>query len=257
MGKDDEDDTKGKKGGGLTDEQREEIGRIVNAGVTAQLARKLPEAITQGVQPILDRLDKIGGGKPGKGSQQAGAGEDDEDDGDSDGAPPKGKKGGKAKELDPDVATMKARLKAIEDERAKEREDNLISKRDSEIKDLLTTGKVDPMRLKGAVAVVAGNLKRQKDGTFTYTAQREGYVDDLPIADGVAEWLKSDEGKAYVVAQQRPGGAGTSARVGQQGTVTRGAPQKDAGQQKADRKMQAMETLQSQIGSMLDNGGAE
>lgn len=256
MGKDDEDDKGGKgKGGGLTDEQREEIGRIVNAGVTAQLSRKLPEAISAGVAPILERLDKIGG-KGGKGTQAAGAGDDEEVDDDE--APPARKgKGGKPKETDPDVAQMRARLKAIEDERSKEREDNLISKRDSELKELLTSAKVDPMRIKGALAVVAGNLKRTKENTFVYVAKRDGYDDDLTLAEGVAEWAKSDEGKAYLQAQQRPGGAGTSTRVGQQGTVTRGAPQKDAAQQKADRKQAALETLQSQVGSMLDNGAVD
>lgn len=254
MAKDDEDDKDKNKGQkGLTDEQREEIGKIVNASVTAQLARKLPEAITQGMQPVLDKLDKIGGGKPGKGGQAEG----DDEGGDDDEVPTtKGKGKGKgAKEVDPDVATMKARLKAIEDERTKEREEHVISKRDGELKELLTGGKVDPMRLKGALAVVAGNLKRQKDGTFTYTAKRDGYEDDLPLAEGVAEWLKSDEGKAYVVSQQRPGGAGTPPRSPQ--LRSGGAPQKDAAQQKADRKVEAMQTLQGQIGSLLDNGGAE
>jgi hypothetical protein len=251
MGDDKEDDKgKGKNAAGFTDEQREEIGRAVNAAVTAQLARKLPEAITQGMQPVLDRLDKIGG----KGGQAAGGGDDDEEE--NAGVPPKGKKGkAAAKEEDPEVATMKARLKAIEDERVKERTEARIAKRDGELKELLTSGKVDPLRVKGALAVIAGNLKENKDGTYTYTAQRDGYVDDLSLADGVKEWLGSDEGKAYVVAQQRPGGAGTAPRAAT--LRTGGAPQKDASQQRADRKSEAVAKLGGQIQSLIANGPSD
>jgi hypothetical protein len=255
MAKEDDKDKDGKGGGALSDEAREEIGRTVNAAVTAQLSRKLPDAIKAGVEgamsPILERLDAIGG-KAGKGKAKA----DEDDADDEDDAPPKGKgKGGKAKESD-ELVQMRTRLKAIEDERVKEREAAVITKRDGELTSLLTTtAKVDPLRVKGALAVVAGNLKKLEDGSHVWIAQREGYTEDIPIAQGIAEWAKTDEGKAYAAAQQRTGGAGTRVVTGQAPGGTRGAPQRDPKAEKVERKEAAVNKLFEQVGGILDNGG--
>jgi len=198
---DDDDDT------GDTTLGREEITRLVNATVSAQLARKLPAAIEAGTTPILAKLDELGtavaGGAKGKGKAKAKRRRDDDDeddqlDDDSEVA-----------QLRRELADMQGKLKAQADERAKEAKEARETRIQADLKDALTKAKIDPLRLKGAAAVVRDLLVvDEKTGKATYRAKRDGYDEDLELEAGVAEWAATDEGKSYIAATGAAGGSG-------------------------------------------------
>jgi hypothetical protein len=50
-------------------------------------------------------------------------------------------------------------------------------------------------------------LHRNDDGTIMFRVQRKDYTEDLPVKDGVKEFLKTDEGKVYL-PPRNVGGSG-------------------------------------------------
>lgn len=203
----DDPDEGGDDGVLFSDEQRVEITNLVNAAVSGQLQRKLPNAIKAGIDgaiaPVLERLDTMGG-------RRRGADDPDEDDDADDGspAPRKGKGGAAARTKDPEVDNMRKRLAQLE-ERDKTRETEARNgKRDGALREHLTKLGVDPNRIRGAIAVLRDATKYdEKAGEWSYVAKRDGFDEDLDLDAGVAEWAKTDEGKSYLAAPDTGGGS--------------------------------------------------
>lgn len=258
---DGDDDDTGGAGSSWSDEQRTELGQLVNAAVSGQLQRKLGNAIKatldESLAPIMQKLNERGGRRPADDDD----GEPGDDD-DQDIAPTKGKRGkGQARPAaDPERDRMAKRLAAIEEERKTEREQARNGKRDALLREHLEAAGVDKNRIRGAVAVLRENMKHDdKTGEWFYKAKRDGFEEDLDVEAGVGEWAGTDEGKSYLApptgAQQR-GGSGT--RIGAQGSGGRvggaiggGRPATDPKAAKVQAKQEAMKTLTDAVGGLM------
>lgn len=259
-GDDDDDDGDGGAVAGFTDEQRTELGQLVNAAVSGQLQRKLPNAIKstldESLAPIKQMLEqRNGNARP--------SGDDDGDDGDDEDLPPaKGKraKGAAPARRDPETENMRKRLAQIEEERKLEREQGRNRERDAQLKEQLTAAGVEPNRIRGAIAVLKESTKYDdKTGEWFYKAKRDGFDEDLDISAGVQEWAGTDEGKAYLAppagAQPRQGSGsrpnvqGSGGRAG--GVIGGGRPIADPKQAKAAAKQDAMKSLTDAVGGLM------
>ena len=243
-----EDDDDG-GGGGLDDSVRDELRRMVNATVSSQLGRKLDTAIKSALDgamaPIAEQLQALTQGG-GKGKRK----ESDEEETKTKAGP------------DPEVVAMKKRLAAMEDERKQERAQADARERDGMLREALGKIGVDSNRMRGAVAVLRDNVKKDENGEWVYKAQRDGYVEDLDLAKGAAEWGATDEGKSYRApvngkrdgARERPA-AGQVNVIGQrQGNGDAKAKQAQQQEAKVERKEEAMDKLAGAVSSLI--GGA-
>jgi len=265
---DDDDDDDGEGGALFTDEQMAAVTSIVNAAVSGQLQRKLPNAIKSSLDgamaPVLERLDAMRGGR----ADDDDAGDDDDD---TDDAPPARGKNGKGKAArggkpDPEVSTLRKQVAQLNEERKLEREQNRNRDRDGQLREHLTKAGVDPNRIRGAIAVLRESTKYDdKAGEWYYTTKRDGLDEDLDLGAGAAEWVKTDEGKSYL-------GTGGTADPGRRGAGMRtgggvigggagggtgggaGAARGDGKQAKVAAKQEAMGKLSQAIDSLA--GGA-
>lgn len=252
----DDDDDGGDGGGELTDAQRTEITNLVNAAVSGQLSRKLPNAITAaleaGLKPIQDSIAQLGGRR----DDDDGGGNDDDDD---QGQQQRGKNKGKqpARGKDPEVEAMRKQLADMKRERDQEREQTRNGKRDQLLREQLEAAGVDKNRIRGAIAVLRESMKYDdKAGEWVYRIKRDGIDEDLDVETGVSEWAATDEGKSYLAppqqqqqlrggSGQRPAGDGGRPRV-QNG----GRPTQDPKAAKAQAKQDAMANLSKAIDSL-------
>lgn len=237
----------------FTPQQQSYINKLVtdsvNAAVTANLGRKLGPAIKESLGSelgdIRETLAKMAGGA---GQQQQ---------------PQPGQQGGENKP-DPKVQALERQLAEMRSEREADQRRMRESARDTRIRELALAAKVDPNRMRGVVALLKDQVKFADDGRPVITVQRNGYAEDLDLDQGVGEFFKTDEGKAYLAptlpqqrgpsappAQRQPGGAASGA------SAPRNAPQRTKEQAKDDRKQQAMQTLQNSIGQLLGGGNIE
>lgn len=232
-------------GGGdpMADATRDLILRTVNAAVTSQLSRKLPQAITDGVtaamQPIQDQLGKLVGGA---GDGDGGAGGN-----------------GKGDTSDPRVAkllkeqdAMKAQLAAERKAREDQAREAAEQRRNSQLQNILQKTGVEPLRMKGAMAEVLANIQQSEDGQVFYRTNRNGYDEDLALEDGIRAWADSDVGKSYM-APKNVNGSGASA-PGRQGGPRPGKAPLDPAAAKAQRMAEARTELHSQVKSLLGGG---
>ena len=244
---DDTDDDDDEGGDDETPMTRAETLRLVNSAVSGQLARKLPKAIEDGVGPVMAQLTELGekltaapAGKKGKGKKAKAEGdEDDEEVGDDP----------RLAEMSKQIATLTGKLKeqetAAQTAERERREATIAGK----LKDGLTKLKVDPLRIKGALAVVRENVKvDEKTGAATWLAKRDGYDEDLEIEAGLKEWAATDEGKSYQGATGSPGGTGS--RAPQAGR----APAKAGPEVKQQRLREAKVGLLGAVGEMIAGG---
>jgi hypothetical protein len=244
-GDDDDDD------GDISPKHRELIISTVNAAVSTHLGRKLTGAIAEAIGPALEpitaQLAELG---KLKGGQQQGA---------AGGGAAAGAGGGGT--TDPAVAAMQseltklqAQLKARDDEAAKSKIATAAAQRDGKLTELLTAGGVDKLRLRGAAAVVRDSLVQDKDGSWKYRAQRDGYHEDLEVGAGIKEFLETDEGKAYLPATAGAnGGSGARPKGNQAGA--RQVNAKDPKAAKAERQGKALDTLMSMVQQSTDGDG--
>lgn len=263
---DDDDDEDG-GGGTLSDSMRTEITNLVNAAVSGQLSRKLPNAITAAVEgaiaPLRESLAN-GGARRRSDDDDEDAGDDDDED-----APPqrgknKGKNAGAARAKDPEFDRMQKRLNQLETERKQEREQARNRERDTLLREQLEAAGVDKNRIRGAVAVLRDSMKYDdKTGEWSYKAKRDGFDEDVDIAAGVGEWASTDEGKSYLAPPnsggQPRGGSGMRPNGGAGGTgagaprlANGGRPAQDPKAAKQAAKQDAMKAL---AGAVNELGG--
>jgi hypothetical protein len=248
---DDDDDDDGGGDVSFTAQQREEITALVNAAVSGQLGRKLKGALAgaldEAIAPIREQLEAIGSRRQS---------DDGDDDGDDDDEPPQRKSKGKGSAVNPEMQKMKQKLDKLTAEREAEKAQAIAREKDATIREHLAKIGVDPLRMRGAAAVIAGSIKRdEKTGAFSYTAKRDGYDDDIDIEAGIKEWASTDEGKSYLAppkGSQRPaGGSGMRPAGGGGGPVLGGGrPTSDPKAVKAEKRANAVNQLSDAIGAL-------
>lgn len=193
--------------GAIPKEVQEFVTKTVNNAVTSQLKRfesRIPtvDSLKEGlgIGALMEKIETLG-----KGTGAGGPGGDGKGTGGTGGA------GGGA-QLDEatqrELAKMKAdndSLKKRLDEEAKAREEERSARARQEERSALTEALrkagIPDGRLGGAVSYLFLDQKkivRDKEGNITWPVKRDGYEDPLSIEQGVAEWLKTDEGKAYL-----------------------------------------------------------
>jgi hypothetical protein len=140
-------------------------------------------------------------------------------------APPPGKKPGKGEEggeLSDSVkellAKSEGRIKELEEknrqESAARTEERAARFRDEErtaLANVLRAAGVDELRLKPAVALLYTEDKRvarTEDGKIVMKVQKAGFVDDVSLDEGVASFLKTEEGKVFLPPDRAPLAAG-------------------------------------------------
>ena len=238
-------------GGGddtISQSTRDLIMRTVNAAVTSQLGRKLPEAIKDGMgealSPLQDQLKAIAEGKGGGTSGGTGGGGE------------AGKRGGDPQvgELQNQVKALTAQIQNEKEARKSEAEKHAAAALDADLRNALAKAGVRQELMDGAVATIKGNVTRGDDGGTIWRMQRQGYHEDLQLADGIKEWLGTDTGKAY---QAPVDVSGSGQKPGAGGGPRPGGTPPDPATQKLEGKKKALDTLSGQIKDMLSAGTVE
>lgn len=255
----------------FTAEQTQALGKLVNAAITTHMKRQLPTLVESTIKKPLQEIRALLEGRQAEGD---GAGEGDEGEEQPDEQPeiPRRQQGrqqpGQRRQTsgpDPAVAAMAKKLEKVEKERAQEkaereaeRQQARNEKRDGTLRELLGGAGVDPNRLRGAVAVLREQTKYDdKNNEWLIAAGDE----EFDLAAGVAQFVATDEGKAYLAPQQgtRPAGSPavrSGAGTRPSGTVQRGAgtrPVTSAADAKAQGKQQAAQDLASAVAGLLGN----
>lgn len=127
-----------------------------------------------------------------------------------------------------------ARLKAVEkraqdaeNKRAEEAAQRARSEERSALINALNAQGITGARASAVVAWLhgeSGRVTRAKDGGIVFRIPRDGYDDEVEITKGVAEWLKTEEGKEFAPARS-VGGSGEAPKQ-RPATNGKGAPQK-------------------------------
>lgn len=274
--RDDDNDDDGGGGDAFTDDQRTELGNLINAAVSGQLSRKLPSAIKgaldEGLGPIRELLERNAGG--------SGRRNDDEgdDDDDQEQPPQRARRGGRQRQAergddddrqeargrkDPKVSKLEQQVETMRKEREQERITVRNRDRDAMLREELAAAGVDANRMRGAVAVLREScVYDDKAGEWSYRTKRDGVDEDLDVSAGVKEWAGTDEGKSYLAApqngKQTAQRQGTGTRInGQQqraaggGVINRGQQQPSAQQQRASNRQEAMSSLAQGVNELL------
>lgn len=140
------------------------------------------------------------------------------------GTPGKTEKNGKESD---EIATLRAeyearfaenenQLKAERDARSQEATRNRINTERSKLSTALGLAGVDAGRIRPAVALLHTEDKRvslSDTGEVVFKIQKDGYTDDLPLDEGIEEWLKSPEGKHFAPSRDVHGSGATGGRA--------------------------------------------
>lgn len=208
---DDNDDGDGE--GEDTPLTREDVTRMVNGAVTGMFNKTkfkemLGTAVKETVSPLFEDLKTSLSGK-----------KTDDDDGDN-GGDDKGKKQASGitpevqKRLDELERSNKQLLKETKEEKEKaaaadKRNDEQEER--SKLAVALKAAGVSEDRLPGALALLYLEQKkivRDENRKIKFVVQKEDYEEKLDLEKGVADWIKSPEGKSYLPPKEIAG-AGT------------------------------------------------
>lgn len=169
---------------------------------------------------------------------------------------------------DPEKEQLKARLKE-QDDRLKRMEDDraaevATAKSNEEraiASEALRKAGVPEPRIRTAMALITAEMKaigRDGDGRVVWRSHREGYVDELPLADGVKEFLATEEGKAFLPpvggggSGSRGGRSPGAARTTSTGSASAGGPQ--AGANNGTGKMDKGQAVEVLMATLLNGG---
>jgi hypothetical protein len=217
-----EDDDADKDGGPLTadavqkliDEKLAGVGNMVNSAVKAQLGRN--SFRSELAKSIADQL---------KGDKE---GEPDDEPDEPDDEPKKrdrGEDSKKWKKFEAEQAALRRKLEESEKQRQDTELAQARAKQRAELEKELERAGVDAARRPGALALLYTEQQRvrEEDGKIGFVVQKEWGEELVPIKDGVNEWLKTDEGKAYLPATPVAGSGNTGGRapIGKDGKPSR------------------------------------
>jgi len=213
-----EDDAKREEEAAATEAALEErIGKAIdqrlNKAISGHLTRMTPKlAETIGAQVLA-------GMKATKDDDPDGAG------GDGDGTPPKGGKGAdkdnplaaQLTSLQKQLETEKKKREASEAKQAEAEARRARAEEDDAVKSaLMVAGVKDEARIRAALHTHRGEgrIKRDEAGTLLFVKRGDAGEEEVPLAKGIAEWAKTDEGKVFLPPT---GAAGSGGRGGQNG----------------------------------------
>lgn len=225
----------------MSQETKDLILRSVNAAVSSQLGRKLPQAVAEGVTtaitPLQEQISQLGQ------NNAAGAPANQRNG--------QGNQGGQPNpELANQVKALQNQVKESEQKRLEEAQRHQETAIKSELRSQLGQAGVRAELIEGAVATLRPNLVRTDEGIF-WRAQRQGYHEDLGVQAGILEWASSDVGKAHLAPKQF-GGSGAQQ---QRGTGPKpGNEPIDPKLAAAQRRQVARKTLFQQMGSLIASG---
>lgn len=123
-----------------------------------------------------------------------------------------------------ELAALRGRLE--EERKAREEEKRLREQeRDGRLKEearnaaasILRDNGIDGSRLKGALAVLdteERRISRDESGSLRFKFPKNGYDDYVSLDEGIAAWLKTEDGKAYLPARQAGGSGNNGPRPG-------------------------------------------
>lgn len=211
----DDDDENKDGGGGMTpeavqkmiDDKLAGVGNMVNSAVKAQLGRN--SFRTDLAKSIAEQLKGDQGGEP----------DDEPDDApdDDDKQPRKardrdgGENSKRWKKYEAEQAALRKKLEESERKREEETRAAARAKQRAELEKELERAGIPAERRPGALALLfteQGRIK-EDDGKHGWAVQREWGEELIPVKDGVAEWIKTDEGKAYLPATPAAGSGNT------------------------------------------------
>lgn len=210
----------------LNEAQTAAVGKIVNDAVNGavtnhltrfkkQFGEEIGKTLTDSLAPIGEQLKTLAE----RGAQQGAGGAG-------------GTGGGQPNPFEAQIRSMEAKyegqireLKAANDAEKSEREkERQIRMRDEErgmLTDSLRTSGLPDTMIKAAVALLHGEEKRigrTDDGRIVFRTEKgtgaARYTDEQDMAVGVAEWLKTDDGKSFVPARPAQGAGGQATRPG-------------------------------------------
>lgn len=124
--------------------------------------------------------------------------------------------------VDPRISELEARMRAAdkraEEERAareNERKARLAEEERNLTVQALAAAEITGDLQEGALLVLQaqGRIGRDESGKVVWLEQKEGYVDKIPVAEGVKKWANEGPGKAYLPARG-VGGSGTKPPAG-------------------------------------------
>lgn len=205
----------GGSGAGLTAEQ---VTEIVNKAISSHVGRlkKQLQEESKERNAAMDAIIKAW---------------DEEQDEEQDDGGEKGDGKGEKPSAGPDPATarelaaIRKQLEKTEKERdaekaarAKEAEDRARSEERTQLAEQLTAAGVSPKRVKAAVALLHGDEKRvtrDEKGRILFRGDDE---DEVPLADGVKAWVKSEIGQEFVPPRKVGGSGGEGGGSGTLGT---------------------------------------
>lgn len=227
----------GDEGGGGEDKARELLD-AANKAVASQLKRKLDSAIAKALEPLQTQIAELAESRK------------------TETLPEKGEDGASAevKKLQSELEAMRKQVATEKEARETERKQREEGEAKAQIRDLLDKAGVDKRRLRGALAVVRDQISRAEDGSLTYRAERKGYTEDLPLADGITEWVGTDEGKSYLAPVDTKG-SGTRAPANGGRLPPSPPPKPGTPEAKAQRKAEAARQLVDATRGMLAGGG--
>jgi hypothetical protein len=226
-------------GAGMDDATRDLIIRTTNAAVANQLGRKLGPAISEGVTaamaPLQESIAALSS-SPGDGGKGKGKGNES-----------------------PEMAELIRKQKALEGQLAEERtarQTQETAARDaakrSQVQNALAAAGVEPLRMKGAMAEIMGNVHQGDDGSVFFRDTSKGYDDDLALGDGVTRWSSTDVGKSYMAPKNIQGSGATP--PGRSGGRPPGNRPQDPKAAKAQAKAEARQALRGQVAEMIGGG---
>lgn len=137
-------------------------------------------------------------------------------------------KGGKGGGDDDAITTMRAEYEAriaevekradqAERKRQEEHENAQRTEERAKLGGALRAAGINEGLLRSAQALLYSEDKRigrSKEGAVVFKMQREGYVEDLDLAAGLEEWLKTPEGKHFAPTRDARGSGAESGRAG-------------------------------------------
>lgn len=214
----------------LNEAQTAAVGKIVNdavnGAITSHLTRfkkqfgeEIGKTLSDSLSPIGEQLKTLaergiqqgGQGGGGQGGGSGGGGSD--------------QFAAQIKQLEAKYEGQLRELRTANDqekaERAKEREIRLRDEERGILTDTLRTSGLPDTMIKAAVALLHSEEKRigrTEDNRVVFRTEKgtgaARYVDEQDVAAGVADWLKTDDGKAFVPARPAQGAGGQPSRPG-------------------------------------------
>ena len=187
------------------DDQKNQQSALINSAVSSHLSRfrksferDVASAITSAVAPLAEQLAKLGGGNQ---DDKAAA---------SKGKDELAKAMARIDELERSNKEAIQRAEATEKARLSDEEKIALQK-------VLVAKGIEPGKLRAAVALLYTEDKRvgrDESGNIVFRIPKAGYTDEVTLDEGVAAWLKDDEGKSFLPARGAAGSGAAGSQIG-------------------------------------------